>query len=85
VLTKSVNKECILPSCQVLGVVAMLFFASSVWPYNSSIELSETFVWLPNFVLPPFEIVSHFSFSRFIVFAIYLDIHYILIHTKDCI
>ena len=34
-------------------------------------------------ILPPFQIIRCFSFSRYVVFAMYLDIHYVQIHTKD--
>jgi hypothetical protein len=30
-----------------------------------------------NFVLPPFEIVGHFGFSKFMDIIMHLDIHYI--------
>ena len=33
-------------------------------------------------VLPPFQIIRHFDFSRYIVFAMHLDIHYVKIRSK---
>ena len=34
-------------------------------------------------ILPPFQIIGHFGFSRYIAFAIYLDIVYIWLHSKS--
>ena len=34
-------------------------------------------------LLPPFQIVSHFGFSRYIVFTMYLDIAYIQVYSKS--
>jgi len=33
-------------------------------------------------VLPPFQIIRRFGFSTYIAFAMHLDIHYVLIHSK---
>jgi hypothetical protein len=34
-------------------------------------------------LLPLFQIVSRFGFSRFIAFPMHLDIHYVQIHSKN--
>jgi len=38
---------------------------------------------IPREVLNPFQIISHFGIFRFIVFAMYLDIYYVQIHSKS--
>jgi hypothetical protein len=36
-----------------------------------------------SLLLPPFQIIRRFGFSRYIVFTMYLDIVYIKVHSKS--
>jgi hypothetical protein len=38
-----------------------------------------------RFVLPPFQIIRRFSFSKYVGFSMYLDITYIYMYNKNYI
>ena len=59
--------------------------------YKAS-ELKNYYILRQNYLnkrykllLPPFQIIRHFGFSRCIAFAMHLDIRYVLIHNKSCL